>query len=260
MSITADSFLPAILASPADDFPRLVFADWLEENGQPERGEFIRLQIAIEGRMRGPGGRVSDNSPWVMGDSRLQAMRRRERELLYSFCPDGEHTYHWLWSHEIDEQVLNLSFRRGFISSITCPAAAWLAHADALTAQQPIEEVKLTTPIDLMYLRDGVWLIYHDNGGRPIPSRTINADKHPPLRHLMNLATILAVEWPRIRFDVQEGRNTWRTGQATVAFNRQPLGVAESISAGDLIALDEQGYVVRARPGEAIGRVIRDYP
>ncbi len=38
-------FLQAILEEPDDDGPRLVFADWLEENGRPERAEFIRLQI-----------------------------------------------------------------------------------------------------------------------------------------------------------------------------------------------------------------------
>lgn len=34
----------AILESPDDDAPRLVWADWLEENGDPERAEFVRLQ------------------------------------------------------------------------------------------------------------------------------------------------------------------------------------------------------------------------
>jgi len=34
----------AVLESPDDDAPRLVWADWLEENGDPERAEFVRLQ------------------------------------------------------------------------------------------------------------------------------------------------------------------------------------------------------------------------
>jgi uncharacterized protein (TIGR02996 family) len=34
-------FLEAICANPDDDVPRLIFADWLEERGDP-RGEFIR--------------------------------------------------------------------------------------------------------------------------------------------------------------------------------------------------------------------------
>jgi uncharacterized protein (TIGR02996 family) len=39
------AFLAAIIANPDDDTPRLVYADWLDENGDPDRAEFIRLQI-----------------------------------------------------------------------------------------------------------------------------------------------------------------------------------------------------------------------
>ncbi len=34
----------AICEQPAEDTPRLVYADWLDENSQPDRAEFIRLQ------------------------------------------------------------------------------------------------------------------------------------------------------------------------------------------------------------------------
>jgi uncharacterized protein (TIGR02996 family) len=40
--------LQAILANPYDDAPRLVYADWLEEHGQPQTGEFIRVQCELE--------------------------------------------------------------------------------------------------------------------------------------------------------------------------------------------------------------------
>jgi len=43
-----DAFLNAIHATPDDDAPRLVFTDWLEENGEVERAEFIRIQIAMK--------------------------------------------------------------------------------------------------------------------------------------------------------------------------------------------------------------------
>lgn len=39
-------FLQAILDSPDDDGIRLIYADWLEERGDP-RGEFIRLQCHL---------------------------------------------------------------------------------------------------------------------------------------------------------------------------------------------------------------------
>ena len=39
--------LRTIRGEPNADTPRLVYADWLEENGRAERAEFIRLQCAI---------------------------------------------------------------------------------------------------------------------------------------------------------------------------------------------------------------------
>jgi uncharacterized protein (TIGR02996 family) len=33
-----DALIAAIAADPADDLPRLVFADWLEEHGDPAQG------------------------------------------------------------------------------------------------------------------------------------------------------------------------------------------------------------------------------
>jgi uncharacterized protein (TIGR02996 family) len=46
--MTHDDFLAAIRADPADDLPRLQYADWLqEEGGDPARGEFIRCQCAL---------------------------------------------------------------------------------------------------------------------------------------------------------------------------------------------------------------------
>ena len=43
-----EAFLRDILEHPDDDGRRLIFADWLEDNGDPDRAEFIRVQIARE--------------------------------------------------------------------------------------------------------------------------------------------------------------------------------------------------------------------
>src|SRR5260370_1250840 len=40
--MTHDDFLRAILAARRDDLPRLMYADWLEERGDP-RAQFLRL-------------------------------------------------------------------------------------------------------------------------------------------------------------------------------------------------------------------------
>ena len=40
------TFLRGLLATPKDDLLRLVYADWLEENGDP-RSTFLRLEVAF---------------------------------------------------------------------------------------------------------------------------------------------------------------------------------------------------------------------
>src|SRR5256885_1719791 len=62
----------AILANPLDDAPRLVYADWLQERGDEERGEFIRVQIELENL--GPDRRT--------GRKRRPALEAREKGLL----------------------------------------------------------------------------------------------------------------------------------------------------------------------------------
>jgi uncharacterized protein (TIGR02996 family) len=44
-----DALLAAVFAAPDDDLPRLVYADWLEEHGESDHAEFIRLQIRRSG-------------------------------------------------------------------------------------------------------------------------------------------------------------------------------------------------------------------
>ncbi len=56
----------AVEDAPHDDGVRLIFADWLEEHGQPERAEFIHTQIEL--------------SKLPPKDPRRGALERRERE------------------------------------------------------------------------------------------------------------------------------------------------------------------------------------
>lgn len=40
-------FLQLLETDPLDDVTRAVYADWLEENGDADRSEFLRLQLAV---------------------------------------------------------------------------------------------------------------------------------------------------------------------------------------------------------------------
>jgi uncharacterized protein (TIGR02996 family) len=45
--MNAATFLAEICANPDDDTPRLVYADWLEDHGDPDRAELIRAQVEL---------------------------------------------------------------------------------------------------------------------------------------------------------------------------------------------------------------------
>jgi uncharacterized protein (TIGR02996 family) len=62
-----ETLLRACHDNPADDTPRLVLADWLDEHGQPQRAELLRLTLALR--------REPD-------DPRRPARERRLQELL----------------------------------------------------------------------------------------------------------------------------------------------------------------------------------
>src|SRR5678815_2596982 len=74
------AFIRAVLDCPHDDTPRLVYADWLDEHGQPERAEFIRVQCAVA-RHDGYG---SSDIERAINRGVADAFRRRERELWKS--------------------------------------------------------------------------------------------------------------------------------------------------------------------------------
>ncbi len=62
--MTADerAMLAAVVADPDADLLRLVYADWLDDHGRPERAEFIRLQCELRHATATPVDAVRANS------------------------------------------------------------------------------------------------------------------------------------------------------------------------------------------------------
>jgi uncharacterized protein (TIGR02996 family) len=70
---TLSALLQGAKEQPDDDLPRLVLADWLEEHGDADRAEFVRLQCAL--------ARTAEDDP------RRAGLKARERARLKAHAP-----------------------------------------------------------------------------------------------------------------------------------------------------------------------------
>jgi len=90
---TEAELLAEIYAAPDDDQARMVYADWLQERGEP-RGELIALQLARTG-----------------GERPSKARRDRESQLL------AEHATRWIGPLAKQVTKKSLVFERGFLAA-----------------------------------------------------------------------------------------------------------------------------------------------
>lgn len=119
-----DALYRAILDAPDDDTLRLVYADALEEGGEPQRAAFVRTQIELS--------RLPEYDP------RAVQIRYHERHFDSRWTelelPPGLD-----WARE--------AFRRGLPGAIQArDGGAFVAHADDLFARYPIEALELPVP------------------------------------------------------------------------------------------------------------------
>ncbi len=111
--MTDAELLAAIYAAPADDAPRAVYADWLQQRGDP-RGEFIALQL-----LRAHGGGTPEQAD-------------REHELVTAHGPD------WLAPLPIAKTAA-VRFERGFVSA--CETAGFLDENPAWATVRDVTSV-----------------------------------------------------------------------------------------------------------------------
>jgi uncharacterized protein (TIGR02996 family) len=137
-------YLRAICRDPFDDGPRLVWADCLDERGDP-RGEFIRVQCElprIESRIAVARRAVAEGRRGLRPPEKLlrraEELRRRERELLGDLCPllltglpdtpavmiGGD--YHYDRPFYGDHSLYRVEFDRGLVGSVTLATVQFL--------------------------------------------------------------------------------------------------------------------------------------
>ena len=74
--MTHADFHAAILDEPDDDLTRLVFADWLDDCGEGDRAEFVRLGVRWDRAMASPRGSVAHADGAGLGRATMAAFGR----------------------------------------------------------------------------------------------------------------------------------------------------------------------------------------
>jgi uncharacterized protein (TIGR02996 family) len=119
------AFLQAITSAPDDDTHRLVYADWLDDNGDPRRAEFIRLQCRL--------ANMDECDP------ERPELLDREWELLA--------VYRKRWQPGPDsvlgKRLYNSGFVRGFFGRVRLPVDMLLEHGEEIFREYPLQELHL---------------------------------------------------------------------------------------------------------------------
>jgi uncharacterized protein (TIGR02996 family) len=209
---TRAGLLAAILADPADDAVRLIYADHLDDCGEGARAEFIRVQCQLADLDGELMSKEDCGHPDCPGCVERRALRKRERELwslqdsandwlIADPIPQPAHVV--IGQDHMASVVTPTSFpivifRRGFADEFRGSAEDWLRHADAVLACQPIRRVRLTTSPGVVTSRP-----QYNRGGhlkhlrdRPNQFRWYGIDY--PDEH--TVPHLLAAHWPRIAF------------------------------------------------------------
>ncbi|AMV23562.1 Leucine Rich repeats (2 copies) [Gemmata sp. SH-PL17] len=170
-----DALYRAVLDNPDDDTLRLVYADALEESGDPRRAAFIRTHVELS--------RLPEYDPFAIR-SRYHDQKKKV---------DGGR-----WITELPPLPDGLSwardpFRRGLPGAIQANnGGTFVAHADELFARYPIESLELavTRVADTAELAACPWLnrlrslSFVQGAGGPAARRLLNSEHFERLTDL----------------------------------------------------------------------------
>ncbi len=136
----------AVLAEPDEDTPRLIYADWLDENGQGDRAAFIRDQI--EAVRADPFGVQSRNA-----SKRAAELRKKHRTEWWRPIREAcQRQYPDFVAVQVSEAQANplpdvvpvlVQFERGFVEHLTTHPDVFCRVAESVLVTEPIQSLKL---------------------------------------------------------------------------------------------------------------------
>lgn len=135
-----EAFIQAIREAPSDDAPRLIYADWLEEQGQADRAEFIRVQCRLA-RLTEEGTQKS-----IVSVQAEELLRKHWDEWvgpLRTIVGPWNSRYGEGWMRETYHSDGLYRFQRGFVDILALDAEDFLRHTEQLRRLVPLRELRL---------------------------------------------------------------------------------------------------------------------
>lgn len=157
---TGSALLRAILEDPTDDAVRLVYADWLDEQGQSERAEYIRVAL----RLYHYRTLEIEGVTWDELFTRAETLLAR-----HQFAWRNDSCSGLPWGNWVSE------FHRGFVCEVRLTLTDFMRHAQALFAHHPIERVVLTDREPSPYVGPMTCYSWRTSRGSPFTGD----DSHP---------------------------------------------------------------------------------
>jgi len=137
-------FIRTICLNPESDDARLIFADWLRDHGQEERGEFIAVQCELSKLKPCKHG-------WLLErKAKCRYCQLHDIKEWYTHNPEeGREPPKWQpnqWLHfdGMEPLACYAIWERGFISEVRLTCDDFMRHAKAIFERQPVERVVLS--------------------------------------------------------------------------------------------------------------------
>jgi uncharacterized protein (TIGR02996 family) len=198
----ASALLAAIRARPKDDAPRLVYADWLDEHGDPDRARLIRAQVAVAR----PAASPEDET------SALARLRHEEPFLRKEVA--GRLTF--------SRPITLVTWDRGFVRVVEARCDDFVPVAGDLFRAEPLIATVRLTDRGPGRAGDGkaVWAIGGSNRLCELPPGLFDAFPGPVSRQSPDGAL-------RVREFETRRSATMSLSGACVAFGRAQAGLSE---------------------------------
>jgi uncharacterized protein (TIGR02996 family) len=192
MTTDPNNLLLSVLANPLSTDVRMIYADWLEDCGDNNRAEFIRVQVELPKRIndrvqcpyctRLAVSHSAVNKCCFMGHEWVSIgdkLIKRNQELVFAYWKE--------WAYPISarsvklldhknawdkDRKIGVTFAGGFVETITCTSEWWRRRGGKLLEYHPIRRVWLTTMQE----------------GKPTVSEAIRGPSQVPIQ-------VLAMNW-----------------------------------------------------------------